>query len=106
MANYFVAHDGKTIRFTAVQRSHIAFFHPEVLDDGENNVGLTLREPDIIAEGATRDTRISYKFFKVTPVTSKFMAVVVKVLDGEGFIITAYYAERAKRKKIIWKRQS
>lgn len=104
-ANY-ISHDGKKIRLTNNQRSHIAFFHPEVLQNGDGKIETTLAQPEIIASGATTDTRISYKFFASTPVTSKYLAVVVKMLNGEGFIITAYFTESVKRRKIIWKKQS
>ncbi|MBI4257326.1 MAG: hypothetical protein HY619_00065 [Thaumarchaeota archaeon] len=52
------------------------------------------------------DTRIYYGFFTETPVTAKYMAVVVKPLDGEGFILTAYLTDRVKRGNIVWRRAS
>ena len=103
----YLSHDGKRIRLTATQKSHIVFFHPEIFQQkDEDRFGITLREPDMIVNGATIDTRISYKFFNVTPVTSKFLAVVVKTLDGEGFIITAYFTDDVKRSKVIWRKPS
>jgi hypothetical protein len=101
VAKVITTQDGIRVRFTAVQRLHIAYFHPEVLVD-EKKIGRTLRRPEFIALGSTDDTRIYYRFFKSTPVGSKFLAVVVKRLDGEGFIVTSYFTERVKRTRLVW----
>jgi len=63
-----------------------------------------LENPEIVVEGATNNTKICYRFFNRTPVTSKYLAVVVKVLNQEGFIITAYFTERVRRGKVLWKK--
>lgn len=103
--DHFVAYDGRKIRFTEIQRVHIAFFHPEVMVD-EHKIELALSEPELVATGATDDTRILYRFFTKTAVTSKYLAVVIKQLNGEGFILTAYFTENVKRKKVIWRKAS
>jgi len=64
----------------------------------------TLENPEIVVEGATKDTKICYRFFKSTSVTSKYLAAVVKILNQEGFIITAYFTERVRRGKVLWKK--
>jgi hypothetical protein len=102
--NHITSYDGRKIRLTATQRLHIAFFHPEAIVD-EHKIQLTLSDPELVAAGVTEDTKILYRFFAKTPVTSKHLAVVVKHLDGEGFIVTAYFTERAKR-RIVWRKAS
>lgn len=97
-----VAYDGRRIRFPDAQRSHIAYFHPEVLED-EAKIGLTVREPELVARGATADTRVCYRFFIDTPVSAKHLAVVLRLLDGEGFIVTAYFTDRVTRAKVVWR---
>ena len=100
--NHFIAYDGRKIRFTQTQRLHVAFFHPEAIID-EHKIELALSEPELVAAGATDDTRILYRFFTKTPVTSKYLAVVVKQLNGEGFIVTAYFTEKVKR-RVVWRK--
>ncbi len=100
----FVDYHGRHIRLTDAQRSHISFFHPETLID-ITKIEATLHEPDLLAQGATKDTLIYYKFFPETIVTGKFLAIVVKQLDDEGFIVTAYFTDRIKR-EAIWRRES
>ncbi len=83
----------------------MAYFHPEVLVD-EAKLAITLRDPELVAAGATENTRVSYRFFADTPVTAKYLAVVVKLLDDEGFIVTAYFTAEVKRGRILWRRPS
>jgi len=73
-----IAHDGRKIVLPNTQRLHIAYFHPEVLVD-EAKVELRVREPELVARGATGDTRVSYRFFVDTPVTAKYLAAVVRL---------------------------
>jgi len=97
------AYDRRRIRLTQAQWLHMAFFHPEV-EAERARIRKTLENPEIVVEGATRNTQICYRFFKRTPVTSKYLAVVIKVLNQEGFIITAYFTERVRRGKVLWKK--
>ena len=45
-----------------------------------------------------------YKLYAETPVTQKFMLVVVEVLNGEGFIVTAFFTDKIKKGDLIWKK--
>jgi len=97
------AYDGRRIRLTEVQWLHMVFFHPEV--EGEQvKIKEVLENPEVVIEGVTKDTRIYYRFYKSTPVASKYLAVVVKVLNKEGFIITGYFTERVRRGTVLWKK--
>jgi hypothetical protein len=40
-----------------------------------------------------------------TPVTEKYLCVVVKVLAGDLFIITAYFTDTIKKGIILWKKK-
>lgn len=100
-----VSYNGKRIRLTDVQRHHISFFHPEALAK-EDMLISTLARPDIVAEGGGPNIRIIYKFHENTPVGDKYLAIVLKELNEEGFIVTSYFTDRVRRKKIIWKRTS
>lgn len=39
-----------------------------------------------------------------TPVTNKYLAVVVKINEIENFIITAYFTDRIKKGELIWEK--
>jgi len=105
MVELLIAYDGRRSRLPNTQRLHMAYFHPEVLVD-EDKIELTVTEPELVAKGATEDTIVCYRFFIDTPVSGKYLAVVVKLQDGEGFIVTAYFTDGVKRGNIIWRRAS
>jgi hypothetical protein len=65
----------------------------------------TLTKPDIVAEGSGPKIRVVYKFYDDSPVGSMYLAVVVKELNEEGFIVTSYFTDRIRR-RTIWKRRS
>lgn len=49
--------------------------------------------------------RIRYRHYEITPVTEKYLCVVVKVLTGSPFIITAYFTDTVKKGEIIWRKR-
>ena len=66
-------------------------------------IGATLRYPDAIRK-STRDpatVRPYYKWFLGTVVGDKWVCVVVKRLDGDPFVITAYVTEAIKEGESI-----
>jgi len=78
------AYDDKKLRLTEIQWMHIVFFHPEVTDE-KKRIEETIKSPDVVIEGATRDTKLCYKLYHSTPVSSsKYLAVVIRVLNEEG----------------------
>ena len=66
----------------------------------------TLLDPDrIIKAGTYADVELFYRHYEVTPVTKKYLCVVVKISNGDMFIITAYFTDRMKRGEVLWKRK-
>ena len=96
-------YDSKRIRLTQVQKRHISFFHPEVLVN-ERMLMETLAMPDLVTTGGQPTIHVLYRYYENTPVTSKYLAVVIKVLNREGFIVTSYFTDKIRRTKVIWKR--
>ena len=66
----------------------------------------TLSNPDIIDRSRTdSDVELFYRHYDVTPVTEKYLYVVVKVLVGNLFIITAYFTDTIKRGEALWEKK-
>jgi len=97
------AYDRRCRRLTEAQKRHISFFHPEALAY-ENKLMETLATPDLVTMGAQPMIHVLYRHYDTTPVSSKHLAVVVKVLDGEGFIVTSYFTDKIRRTRVIWRR--
>jgi len=93
----------RLIRLTDERVKHIAFNHPETKD----SIGLileTIEKPDLILAGDFGEL-IAIRLYGKTPVTrNKFLTVVYKETETDGFVLTAYYSRRFnKKRKVIWK---
>lgn len=93
----------KGIRLTDEQWKHIRRRHKE-MDSQLNEMKLALVDPDSIYYSPKEENYHYYKFFKQTPVTEKFLLLVIKHLDEEGYIITAFFLSKIKTKEkvLIW----
>jgi hypothetical protein len=73
--------------------------HPSMRGE-EERVKLTLTDPEEIRQSKkTKDVLLYYKDFM-----DYYICVVVKLTDGEGFIVTTYKTEKIKEGEIIWRR--
>jgi len=95
----------RQIRLTEERQKHIEFDHPE-MSKQINKIQETLLNPDIIVRSRTDpDVELFYRHYDATPVTDKYLCVVVKVLVDDIFIITAYFTDKIKRGEILWERK-
>jgi hypothetical protein len=95
----------RQIRLTDERLEHIETEHPEM--SGQlDKIGETLLQPDtIIKSRIDPDVEQYYRSYEVTPVTEKYLCVIVKVLVDDLFIITAFFTDTVKRGKVLWKRK-
>jgi hypothetical protein len=88
---------GKRIRLTEVQWTHMRSRHPELADQIER-MKATLVDPDLVYHSPKEDNYHYHKRFKKTPVTEKFLLLIVKHLNEEGFVITGFFVSRIREK--------
>lgn len=88
----------KKIRLTQVQWAHIRHEHPE-LDDQTKKIISAIEAPDFIYYSPKEDNYHYYKYFEHTPVTEKYLLAVVKHFNKEGFVITAFFMTKIKKKQ-------
>ena len=73
------------------------------MSDQLPRIVATLAHPDQIVQSRTDNTvELFYKHYPSTPVTSKFLCTVVKVLPEDYFVITTYYTDTIKRGDVLW----
>ena len=95
----------RRIRLTDERQEHIEVDHPEMLGQIDK-IQETLSNPDIIVRSRTDpDVELFYRHYDITPVTEKYLCVVLKVLVGDLFIITAYLTDTIKRDEMLWERK-
>ncbi len=97
MENIFEIIDktSRKIRLTKRQWSHIRKKHPEV--ENHEEIIKAIRNPDKIIKNLY-DESINhyYKYFKEKKSPNQFLLVLVKYLNGDGFVVTAYFEKNIK----------
>jgi len=96
--------NGIPIRLTQERLSHIYQGHPE-MKGCEDLIVETLSEPEKILEG-DNGALMAVRKYEKTPVSeNKYLVVVYKELEDDGFVITAYFTRRLpKWRKTLWQR--
>ena len=94
MANIFEVKtkDGKIIRLTERQWLHIKQRHPEMANR-LNDIEDAIANPTARIQYSEEVTKF-YKFIKDGKKYKKYIMAAVKILNGDGFVITAYKTRR------------
>ncbi|MEK6899290.1 MAG: hypothetical protein AABW79_04300 [Nanoarchaeota archaeon] len=84
--------NGKEVRLTKEQWSKIRKKHPEV-EHGEM-IKETLENPTKAIHHSFDETMHKfYKYYKNRQYPEKFLMVLVKYLNGDGFVVTSYFMD-------------
>ena len=69
-------------------------------------IGETLLAPDLVRlDPEDPDTvRLYCKWYYHTPIGGKWVIVVVKLLNGDAFVLTSLPTGRIKQSEVIWTR--
>jgi hypothetical protein len=95
----------RQIRLTNERQEHIKVEHPEMSEQIEK-ISETLLNPDRIIRSRTDlNVEMFYRYYDITPVTKKYLCVLVKVLADDLFIITGYFTDTIKRGEILWEKK-
>jgi hypothetical protein len=102
---WFKDNRGRDIRLSEERLNHIETDHPEMIGQIDK-MEEVLSAPDIIVRSRTdSDVEMFYKHYSSTPVTEKFLCVIVKNLIEDLFIITVYFTDTIKKGEILWKKK-
>lgn len=87
---------GRKIRLTQKQWSHINKKHPAVANHLDK-IKETLERPDTITESDSKEKiYLYYRYHKFLKSPYNYILVVVKYLNGNGFVISAYFERGIK----------
>ena len=97
MNNVFEITDktGRKIRLTKRQWSHITEKHPDI-SGKEEEIKRVLEKPDIIL--LHKFDEMSRNYYLYNKSEKAYLFVSVRYLNGEGFIITAFYTQNIRRR--------
>ena len=94
----------RNVRFTRERFEHIESSHPEMLGQS-GHIAETLKAPDFVIRSRTDESvELFYKLYSRTPVTTKYMCVVVKRGLNDEFVVTAYFTDSVKKGDLLWQK--
>lgn len=94
---------GNIVSLTDKRKAHI-LEHPE-MHGQENAISQTLFEPDVVVQSQSDETvKLFHRLYKGLFIGDKYLCVVVKYIESNNFIITAYFTDKVKKGKILWKK--
>jgi hypothetical protein len=101
----YIDYQGRRIRLTEERLAHI-LEHPE-MKDAEAQIEETLARPEQVMESLS-DTRawLYYRLYVGTLIGNKHLCVVVKMLEADAFVVTAYLTDKVKKGRQLWPRES
>ena len=102
----FTDYSGRRIRYPEERQAHVVDSHPYM----EHQVELvqeTLADPDEVrmSQEDPSTVIIYYRWFWNTPVGSRYVRVVVKLLLGDAFVLTAHVTDNIRRGERVWIRE-
>jgi len=94
---------GKAVKLDEDRWKHV-LEHPEMKDQ-LHRMKEALVDPDEIRESVHAPSIwMFYKLYPHSPVSEKYMLVIVEVSDGEGFIVTAFFTDKVKKGGLLWRK--
>jgi hypothetical protein len=94
---------GNSIRLTDERFSHIT--EREELREQHSKIEETLLSPDIVKLSKyDPDVLLYYKLYGHTPVTKKFMTVIVKISQNDSFILSGFFTDKIKEGETRWQK--
>ncbi len=95
---------GRIVRLDEDRWKHVRE-HPEMKDEMDR-LRETVVKPDEVRRSIyDASVWLFYKHYRNTPVTEKYLLVVVSIQNEEGFIVTAFFTDTVKRGDLVWSRK-
>lgn len=92
---------GKRVRLTDERLAHI-LEHPELSHLG-SEIEQVLREPTEVRQSKSDNAvGLFYRYYARTVVGGKWLCVVVKYLEQDAFVVTAYLTDKPKTGERLW----
>lgn len=91
----------RLVRLTEERLAHI-LTHPEMIGM-EPRIADTLKRPQLVRKSRSDDSaELFYRFYKQMEIGDKWLCVVVKYLEDDAFIVTAYFTDKPKKGDDLW----
>ena len=87
---------GKKIRLTDKQWAHVVEDHPYMANHIEEMKETIEKADKITISMMDENVRYYYKYYKNKKGFNKYSLVIVKYLNGDGFVISSYFVNKIK----------
>ena len=100
---------GKEIRLSdKTWREKICIEHPEFVVNRQypEEIRKTVNDPDYIIKGWGGEL-LALRWCEIAPGTPKYLCVVYRELDDDGFVITSFFISRygkLLKREIVWRK--
>lgn len=92
---------GHTVRLTDERMAHI-LEHPEMKEMGAEIERVLIAPETVRRSRSDAAVRLFYEFYTQTIVGGKWLCVVVKYLQDDAFVVTAYLTDKPKTGETLW----
>lgn len=86
---------GRKVHLSEKQWAHIRKKHPEVEDFDMLREGIE-KFDKVTNYGYDSSVHYFYKYFKHKQLPNRYLCIAIKYLNGEGYVITAYFDKGIK----------
>lgn len=93
--------EGRRVRLTDERLAHI-LEHPEMQGMEDRIIETVLRPERVLESLSDPQARLYLRFYVATRVGDKHLCVVVKVVDNDAFVLTAYLMTRPPGGRQLW----
>lgn len=98
----FQDYKGRSVKLSDERVAHLESQHPEMVGQLKR-ISQTVVHPERVIRSKTDiSVELFYKHYRKTPVSEKFLCIVVKTFTDDNFVITAYYTDRIKGGDLLW----
>lgn len=87
------------------RRRHLEGNHPEMFGQLQRIQDVLLNPDRIMRSRSDPEVELFYRDYEQTPVSHKFLCVVVKVRPDDLFMVTAYFTDSVKKGQVLWQKR-
>src|SRR5687767_4686570 len=92
---------GTPVRLTGERLAHL-LDHPE-MQGMELEIPKALRQPHMVRRSRSdRSVSLFYRFYAQTVLGGKWLCVVVKYVEKDAYVVTAYLTDQPKAGEELW----
>jgi hypothetical protein len=96
---------GRVVRLSDERWNHIEGDHPEMFGQLQRIQDVLLYPDKIVRSRSDPEVELFYRDYEHTPVSHKFLCVVVKVRPDDLFMVTAYFTDAVKKGQVLWEKR-